>query len=225
MTLQHLLGIDIGTSGLKCVLIDEAGQLCASALREYTPDLPQPDWAEQNPDVWLNAAIAAVREVIEKSSVNPRSIAGLSFSGQMHSTVFLDRDRRVIRPAILWLDQRSAPQVAALNHSIGRAQLAEWIGNPVMPGFMLSSLLWVRDHEPDVWSRVAHVLLAKDYVRLRLTGEIATDFSDASSTALLDVQHRTWCDELLRRGKHLDRSAATVAIFTGHRRSFAARHG
>ncbi len=180
MTLCYLLGIDVGTSGLKCVLIDETGRLCASAFREYTPDLPQPDWAEQNPDVWLNAAIAAVREVIEKSDVDRHSIVGLSFSGQMHSTVFLDRDRRVIRPAILWLDKRSAPQVAALNHTIGRSQLAAWIGNPVMPGFMLSSLLWVRENEPEVWSRVAHVMLAKDYVRLRLTGEIATDFSDAS---------------------------------------------
>jgi len=198
MILRHLLGIDIGTSGLKCVLIDEAGRLCASAFREYTPDLPQPAWTEQDPDVWLNATITAAREVIEKSSVNSRSIAGLSFSGQMHSTVFLDRDRRVIRPAMLWLDQRSAPQVAALNHTIGQAQLAEWIGNPVMPGFMLASLLWISENEPEVWSRLAHVLLAKDYVRLRLTGEIATDFSDASSTALLDVQHRSWCDELLQ---------------------------
>jgi xylulokinase len=196
--ISHFLGVDIGTSGLKCVLIDEAGRLCASAFREYTPGLPQPDWAEQNPDVWLNAAIAAVREVIEQSAVDRRSIAGLGFSGQMHSTVFLDRDRRVIRPAILWLDKRSAPQVAALNHTIGRSQLAKWIGNPVMPGFMLASLLWVRENEPEVWSRVAHVMLAKDYVRLCLTGEIATDFSDASATALLDVQHRTWCDELLR---------------------------
>jgi xylulokinase len=202
MTLCYLLGIDVGTSGLKCVLIDETGRLCASAFREYTPDLPQADWAEQNPDVWLNAAVAAVREVIEKSDVDRQSIVGLSFSGQMHSTVFLDRDQCVIRPAILWLDKRSAPQVAALNHTIGRSQLAEWIGNPVMPGFMLASLLWVRENEPEVWSRVAHVILAKDYVRLRLTregaGEIATDFSDASATALLDVQHRTWCDELLR---------------------------
>jgi xylulokinase len=198
MTLRYLLGIDIGTSSLKCVLIAEMGQLLATSFREYAPDLPQPDWAEQNPDIWVNAAIAAVRDVIEKSRVDSCSIAGLSFSGQMHSTVFLDRDRRVIRPAILWLDQRSAPQVAALNHTIGRAQLAEWIGNPVMPGFMLSSLLWVRDNAPQMWSRVAHVMLAKDYVRLRFTGQIATDFSDASATALLDVQHRSWCDELLQ---------------------------
>jgi xylulokinase len=194
----HLLGIDIGTSGLKCVLIDEAGQLCASAFREYAPDLPRSGWAEQDPEVWRHAAIAAVREVIEVSGVDRRSIAGLSFSGQMHSAVFLDRDRRAIRPAILWLDTRSTPQVAALNRTIGGSQLAAWIGNPVMPGFMLSSLLWLKEVEPESWNRLAHVLLAKDYVRLRLTGDFATDHSDASSTALLHVQRRTWCDELLR---------------------------
>jgi xylulokinase len=194
----HLLGVDIGTSGLKCVLIDEVGQLRASAFREYTPDLPQPGWAEQDPNVWLHAAISAVREVIQISGVDRHSIAGLSFSGQMHSTVFLDRDRQVICPAILWLDTRSTPQVAALNHSIGRSQLASWIGNPVMPGFMLSSLLLTKEEEPEAWKRLAHVLLAKDYVRLRLTGEIAADFSDASSTAMLDVQQRTWCGDLLR---------------------------
>jgi xylulokinase len=198
MTSNPLLGLDIGTSGLKCALIDEAGHLLASALREYTPDLPQPGWAEQDPDVWLNAAISVVREAFESSGVDRNSIAGLGFSGQMHSTVFLDRDRRVIRPTILWLDTRSAKQVEALNRTIGRSQLTKWIGNPVMPGFMLSSLLWIKEEEPETWDRLAHVMLAKDYVRLRLTGEIATDFSDASSTALLDVQRRVWCDELLR---------------------------
>ncbi len=198
MTPPYLLGLDIGTSGLKCVLIDTVGRLLASSFREYQPDLPRPDWAEQDPDVWLTAAISAAREVLEVSDIDRNSIAGLGFSGQMHSTAFLDQDRRVIRPAILWLDTRSAPQVAALNHSIGQSQFAEWIGNPVMPGFMLASLLWVKEEEPETWRRLAHALLAKDYVRLRLTGELATDFSDASSTALLDVQRRAWCDELLR---------------------------
>jgi xylulokinase len=194
---RYLIGIDIGTSGLKCALIDDSGHLRASAFREYTPDLPRPGWAEQNPDVWLNAAIAAVREAVEISGVDRSSIAGLSFSGQMHSTVWLDREQRVIRPAILWLDARSARQVENLNHTIGRSQLAEWIGNPVMPGFMLSSLLWLKEEEPSTWDRLAHVMLAKDYVRLRLTDEIATDFSDASSTAILDVRNRAWCADLL----------------------------
>jgi xylulokinase len=198
MDTVHLLGIDIGTSGLKCVVIDEAGQLRASASREYMPDLPRPGWAEQDPDVWLRAALSAVREVTEISGVDRNSIAGLGFSGQMHSSVFLDRDRRVIRPTILWLDTRSAPHVVALNRTIGRSQLAAWIGNPVMPGFTLSSLLWLKEEEPETWNRLVHVMLAKDYVRLRLTGEIATDYGDASSMALLDVQRRVWCAELLQ---------------------------
>lgn len=198
MALRYLLGIDIGTSGLKCVLIDETGQLLAVSFREYTPDLPRPGWAEQDPDVWLNATLSAVREVLETSGVDRRSIVSMSFSGQMHSTVFLDRAGHVIRPAILWLDARSTSQVARLQRTPGSAQLAEWIGNPVMPGFMLASLLWVRENEPELWQRLAHVLLAKDYVRLRLTGTLATDFSDASSTALLDVQHVEWCGELLK---------------------------
>ncbi len=196
--MRYLLGVDIGTSGLKCVLIDEAGRLHTSAFREYAPDLPRPGWAEQDPDVWLNATLSAVREVLEVSKVDRHSIAGLGFSGQMHSTVWLDRDLRVLRPAILWLDTRSAPHVTALNHTIGQSQLAAWIGNPVMPGFMLSSLLWVKEEEPATWDQLAHVLLAKDYVRLRLTGEGATDYSDASSTALLDVRQRAWCADLLR---------------------------
>ena len=198
MYLRHLIGIDIGTSGLKASLIDEAGQHRAAAFREYAPELLQPGWAEQDPEAWLQAAISAVCEVLRTSDVEPQSIAGLSFSGQMHSTVFLDSHQHAIRPAILWLDTRSAPQVAAFKHALGQAQLAEWIGNPLMPGFMLSSLLWVKAVEPETWARLKHVLLAKDYVRLRLTGDLATDFSDASSTALLDVQHRMWCEELLR---------------------------
>ncbi len=114
----------------------------------------------------------------------------------MHSTVCLDRDRHPLRPAILWLDRRSARQVTTLRDKLGAAQLARWIGNPIMPGFMLSSLLWLQESEPAAWNRLAHVLLPKDYVRFRLTGELGTDYSDASSTALLDVQHRMWCSEL-----------------------------
>ncbi|MBI5563479.1 MAG: xylulokinase [Chloroflexi bacterium] len=193
---ECLLGLDIGTSGLKCVLVDRAGQVLGLAFRGYAPNTPQPGRAEQDPETWVEAAVSAVREVVDRSSVDRNSIAGLGFSGQMHSTVCLDRDRRVLSPAILWLDRRSAPQVTALRERIGAAQLAQWIGNPIAPGFMLASLLWLKESEPATWDRLAHVLLPKDYVRFRLTGELGTDYSDASSTALLDVQHRTWCSEL-----------------------------
>jgi len=193
---HYLLGIDIGTSGLKCVLVDRAGQMQGLAFRGYAPITPQPGWAEQDPETWVEAAISAVREVVDRSGVDRNSIAGLGLSGQMHSTVCLDQDRRCLRPAILWLDRRSVPQVTALRETLGTAQLARWIGNPIAPGFMLASLLWLKESEPATWARLAHVLLPKDYVRFRLTGELGTDYSDASSTALLDVQHRIWCSEL-----------------------------
>ncbi len=192
-----LLGIDIGTSGLKCVLVNRDGQVLGHAFRAYTPDTPRPGWAEQDPEVWAEAALSAVREVVDRAGVGRALIAGLGLSGQMHSTVCLDKDGRCLRPAILWLDQRSAAQVAALREQIGTAQLAEWIGNPIMPGFMLASLLWLKESEPATWDRLAHVMLPKDYVRYRLTSELNTDYSDASSTALLNVRQRVWCSELL----------------------------
>jgi len=192
-----LLGIDIGTSGLKCVLIDCNGTVLGSAFRAYAPDTPRPGWAEQDPDIWVEAALSAVHEVVDRTGVSRASIAGLGFSGQMHSTVCLDKNGRCLRPAMLWLDHRSAAQVAALREQISAAQLAEWIGNPIMPGFMLASLLWLKECEPATWDRLSHVMLPKDYVRLRLSGELSTDYSDASSTALLNVRQRTWCSELL----------------------------
>ncbi len=192
-----LLGIDIGTSGLKCVLIDPNGLVLGSAFRAYAPDTPRPGWAEQDPDIWVEAALSAVREAVDRAGVSRTAIAGLGFSGQMHSTVCLDKDGRCLRPAMLWLDHRSAAQVATLRERIGAPQLAEWIGNPIMPGFMLASLLWLKESEPVTWDRLAHVMLPKDYVRYRLTGELNTDYSDASSTALLDVRQRAWCSELL----------------------------
>jgi xylulokinase len=194
---DYLLGIDIGTSGLKCVLVDGAGQVLGQAFRPYAPDTPRPGWAEQDPEVWVEAALFAVREAVTQSGVDRSAIRGLGFSGQMHSTVCLDTDGHCLRPALLWLDQRSALQVTALREQIGVAQLADWTGNPIMPGFMLASLLWLKEHEPATWQRLAHVMLPKDYVRYRLTGELHTDYSDASATAVLNVRQRTWCTELL----------------------------
>ena len=192
-----LLGIDIGTSGLKCLLIDRNCLVLGSAFRAYAPDTPRPGWAEQDPEIWVEAALAAVREAVDRAGGSRVSIAGLGFSGQMHSTVCLDQAGRCLRPAMLWLDQRSATQVAILREQIGTAQLAEWIGNPIMPGFMLASLVWLKECEPATWDQLAHVLLPKDYVRYRFTGEWGTDYSDASSTALLNVRQRAWCSELL----------------------------
>lgn len=191
------LGIDIGTSGLKCVFVDRSGHVLGYAFREYAHLSPQPGWAEQDPETWLQAAQEAVRELVNRSGVKRTEIAGIGFSGQMHSTVFLDKAGRSLRPAILWLDRRSARQVEVLHERVTMAQLAEWVGNPIMPGFMLSSLLWLMETQPAIWERIGRVCLAKDYVRYRFTGELGTDYSDASSTALLDVRRRDWCRGLL----------------------------
>lgn len=195
---SHLLGIDIGTSGLKCALVATSdGRIVTQAYRPYSPLSPRPGWAEQEPDTWFDAAVAAVREVTAACPAESSSIAGIGFSGQMHSAVLLDSDLDAIAPAILWLDRRSTRQVESLKDSVGLDCLARWTGNPVTPGLTLSSLLWLREQAPDLWRRVAHVVLPKDYVRFRLTGELATDLSDASATGLLQVGDRCWCQDLL----------------------------
>ncbi len=197
-----LLGIDIGTSGLKCVLVDGDGLVQDQRL----PRLRAKHTASRlgrtrSGNMGRCGAVRRERDV-DRAGVSRASIAGLGFSGQMHSTVCLDKDGRCLRPAILWLDHRSAAQVAALREQIGTPQLAEWIGNPIMPGFMLASLLWLKESEPATWDRLAHVLLPKDYVRFRLTGEFGTDYSDASSTALLNVRQRAWCRRVAARRRN-----------------------
>ncbi len=193
---QYLIGIDIGTSGLKCVVVKRDGRVLGSALRAYSPLTPRAGWAEQDAETWVAAALEAVSAALQRSGVKRAAVAGIGFSGQMHSLVCLDKHKRCLRPAILWLDQRSMRQVAALQEKVGQEQLAQWIANPLLPGFLLASLLWVQENEPAVWERLAHVLLPKDYVRFRFTGEIGSDYSDASATALLDVGRRAWCGEL-----------------------------
>jgi xylulokinase len=193
----YLLGLDIGTSGLKAVLVDLDGHAVGEALREYMPDTPRPGWAEQDPEVWLRAAVDAAAEVVGRAGVAAGDVVSIGFSGQMHSTVCLNAGLRPVRPAILWLDTRAAAQAESAPARFGAERLASWIGNPVMVGVTLASLLWLQENEPDTWARIQHVMLAKDYVRLRLTGELATDYSDASATDSFDVGGRTWCAGLL----------------------------
>ena len=189
------LGIDIGTSGLKSVLVSaDDGELLAASLYEYRPLVLEPGGAEQEPETWVDAAVATVRHLI---ATEPADILGIGLSGQMHSTVTLDAQGEAVRPAILWLDRRGAPQAASLHEVFGESQLARWTGNPVMPGLTLISLLWMREHEPERWGRVARVLLAKDYLRYRLTGTLATDCSDASASGMLCTGRRAWCMELM----------------------------
>lgn len=195
---MKLLGIDVGTGGTRAVVIDEIGSVVAAATAQHaTFASPQTGWAEQDPRDWWRAAAEAVRMVLAQQTVSADEIACIGFSGQMHGAVLLDEHNEVVRPALIWCDQRTGEQCRAITEAVGAARLIELTCNPALTGFTLPKLLWVRDHEPDHWSSVRTVLLPKDYVRLRLTGERATDVADASGTLLFDVVGRRWSEAML----------------------------
>jgi xylulokinase len=186
--LSVTLGIDIGTSGTKTLAIDERGAILASASSEYPCDHPRPGWSEQDPALWWDATIKTVREVLARGGLQPADVAGIGLSGQMHGSVFLDEKGEVIRPALLWNDQRTAAECAEIEERAGgRAELVKLVANPALTGFTAPKVLWLRRHEPRHWERVRQILLPKDYIRYRLTGTFATEVSDASGTLLLDV--------------------------------------
>lgn len=195
---MNFLGIDIGTGGSRAVLIDEHGAVVASATVEHAAFAsPQIGWAEQDPRDWWRASSGAIRKIVESGAFDPSRIAAVGFSGQMHGSVFLDESDGVLRPALLWCDQRTAKQCDEITAKIGAERLIELVCNPAITGFTLPKLLWVRDNEPEIWSRVRSVLLPKDYVRLCLTGDKASDVADSSGTLLFDVQNRRWSAEML----------------------------
>jgi xylulokinase len=185
-----LIGLDVGTTGVKALALSEDGALVGRAEEEYPLSIPRPGWVEQDPEDWVRAAESALKALGAKAD-------RVGLSGQMHGLVALDADRRVLRPAILWNDQRTAAECAEIEKRIGLERLIELTGNRALPGFTAPKLLWLRRHEPEVYEQIAHVLLPKDYVRLRLTNELATDVADASGTLLLDVAGRRWSDEVL----------------------------
>ena len=187
-----LVGLDVGTTGVKAIALSPDGEVLATATRGYPLSTPQPGWAEQEPETWWGAAEAALDEVSAGCEV-----AGVGLSGQMHGLVVLDAADRVIRPAILWNDQRTAFECGEIEERLGLERLVELTGNRALPGFTAPKLLWLRRHEPETYARIARVMLPKDYVRLRLTGEWAIDASDASGTLLLDVARRAWSSEVL----------------------------
>jgi xylulokinase len=197
------LGIDVGTSGTRALLCDRSGTIRASATAPHTSHLPRPGWSEQDPDEWWRATVASVRSALAQlgRSSDGREqgvVVGIGLSGQMHGSVFLDKSDRVIRPAILWNDQRTANECSEIEKRAGgRKKLLKLVANPALTGFTAPKILWLRKHEPRSFDRARHVLLPKDYVRLRMTGEYATEVSDASGTLLLDVAKRTWCKPLL----------------------------
>ncbi len=187
---RTLVGLDVGTTGVKAVAISPDGEVLARAEEEYELSIPQPGWAEQDPEDWWRASERAL------AAVDAKDAAAVGLTGQMHGLVLLDSADRVLRPAILWNDQRTAAQCAEIEERIGLARLVELTGNRALTGFTAPKLLWVRAHEPEIWAQVAHVLLPKDYVRLRLTGERAIDAAEASGTLLFDVAGRRWSDEV-----------------------------
>jgi xylulokinase len=194
-----VLGIDVSTTATKAVLIDGAGAVVAVAGAEYPFDTRRPLWSEQDPALWWGGAVAAIAGVLARSGRSGDDVAAVGLTGQMHGLVLLDASDRVLRPAILWNDQRTAAECDAIRAAVGPDRLVEITGNDALTGFTAPKLVWVRDHEPDVWRRAAHVLLPKDYVRLRLTGEHALDKADGAGTLLFDLARRDWSAEVLAR--------------------------
>lgn len=192
-----LIGIDLGTSGTKTVLFDEAGTVLASHTAEYPLSQPKNGWAEQDPHDWWRAVQETVQAVLAKSGVDPADIRGVGLSGQMHGLVMLDAQGHVMRPAILWCDGRTQGECDEITETLGREKLLSITANPALPGFTAGKILWVRKHEPELWEKCRHILLPKDYIRYKLTGEFATEVSDASGMNLLDVPKRQWSGEVL----------------------------
>ena len=201
----YLLGIDIGTSGTKTILCDDTGRILASVSAEYPCDQPKPNWSEQNPAHWWEAAKKTICAVIAKAGVKGTDVSGIGLSGQMHGAVLLDKSAAVLRPAILWNDQRTAAECKDITDTVGYKQLIKLVCNPALTGFTAPKILWVRKHEPENYEKCRKILLPKDYVRFMLSGTYATEVSDASGMLLLDIKKRTWCDEVLKKLK-IDKS-------------------
>ncbi len=194
----YLLGIDIGTSGCKSILIDHQGNVIGSNVQEYSLLTPQPGWAEQKPSHWLSGVYAGIRELLAQTRVRTDKIRSLGLSGQMHGLVALDKDYKILRPAILWNDQRSVQQCQRIYEIVGSVEnLLGLTNNKMLPGYTGGKILWMRENEQELYDKTRLFLNPKDYVRYELTGEIATEVSDASGTGLFDVKKRCWCDPLL----------------------------
>lgn len=195
--MSYIIGVDCGTSGTKTVLFDEKGAVIASHTIEYPMYQPKNGYAEQNPADWADAMINTIKAVMSKSGVKKEDVKGIGISGQMHGLVMLDKDNNVLRNSIIWCDQRTAKEVEQMNQIVGREKLVEITANPALTGWTASKILWVKNNEPEIFEKCRHILLPKDYLRLILIGEYATEVSDASGMQLLDVTNRCWSDELL----------------------------
>lgn len=188
------IGLDVGTSGVKAVLATPDGRVLESASQEYPLLTPKPGWTEQEPEAWWQASCNVLKTLVEKA---PGPIEGVGLTGQMHGAVFLDGDGQVVRPALLWNDQRTAGECREIEERVGKDALRRIAGNPALTGFQAPKILWLRNQEPEAYARLRHVLLPKDFVRFRLTGALATDASDAAGTLLLDLKTRDWSGDIL----------------------------
>ncbi len=195
----YLIGLDVGTTGVKGVLINESGKIIATDFQDFPLLLPRPGWAEQHPEDWWTATVRTLQNLTAKARISMKALKGLSLSGQMHGLVCLDKQARVIRPAILWCDQRTTAQCQSITRIVGATQLIRLTCNPALEGFTLPKLQWVREHEPANYKRIAKILLPKDYVRYRLTGIMGMEVSDAAGTLMFDVTKRTWSTALLNK--------------------------
>ncbi len=189
------IGVDLGTSAVKLLLMDENGEIKKIVSKEYPLYFPHPGWSEQQPEDWFTRTMEGIRELVTES--DRTQVAGISFGGQMHGLVVLDRDDRVIRPAILWNDGRTGAETEYLNQTIGKEKLSEYTANIAFAGFTAPKLLWMRKHEPDNFAKISKIMLPKDYLAYRLSGSFCTDVSDASGMLLFDVKNRCWSEEML----------------------------
>ena len=194
--MNYLLGIDIGTTSVKTLLITTEGEIVNSSVIEYPISTPYPCWAEQNPQDWWNATVVSIKNVAK--NIDTTKILGVGLSGQMHGSVFLDKENKILRPCILWCDQRTAKECEFITEKIGKKKLIELVSNPALTGFTVGKILWVKNNEPETYNKIHKVLLPKDYIRFCLTGEYATEVSDASGTLLFDVKKRKWSEEMLK---------------------------
>ena len=197
--MNYLIGSDVGTSGTKTVLFDQTGKIIATAFKDYPLYQPKNGWAEQQPEDWANAVMQTIKEVVEKSNVGAENIKGVGLSGQMHGLVLLDKDNKVLRKSIIWCDQRTQAECDEITEKIGKERLVEITANPAITGFTASKIMWIKNNEPEIWAKTAHILLPKDYVRFALTGEFITDVSDASGMQLMKISERDYSDEVLEK--------------------------
>ena len=194
---MKFLGIDLGTSSVKIIVMNEEGKVVESVSKSYNVSYPENGWAEQNPEDWWKETKNGISEILKNGKVNADEITGISFSGQMHGLVLLDSNNEVLMPAMLWCDQRTQAQCDYLNKEFGQDKLSKYTGNMALTGFTLPKVLWVKENRPEIYKKIEHMMLPKDYISFKLTGTFASDVSDASGTLMFDVGNRKWSKELL----------------------------